>query len=198
MRNRQPADQGMGATFSRTSGTHTGSPAERLEPTRPPARPRRHRLDREQRRASPLLRVLSGLLTFALLLMLLVGGVAYLFDQQIDAPGPLERGKVVAIPKSEGAHEVASRLEREGVVTDRRMFMAGYLWAKFAAWLEGGKTVQLRAGDYAVKQKASIREVIETLSEGKTVAHKVTVPEGLTSHQIVERLKADSSLIGDT
>src|SRR6185295_2179088 len=151
MRNRQPADQGMGATYSRTSGTHTGSPAERLEPTRPPARPRRHRLDREQRRASPLLRVLSGLFTFALLLMLLVGGVTYLFDSQIDAAAPLE----------------------------------------------GGKPVQLKAGEYAIKQNASIRQVIDVLSEGRTVAHKVTIPEGLTSYQIVEKLKADASLSGD-
>ena len=197
MRNRQPADQGMGATYSRTSGAHTGSPAERLEPTRPPARPRRHRLDREQRRASPLLRVLSGLFTFALLLMLLVGGVTYLFDSQIDAAGPLERSKVVAIPKSEGAHEIATRLEREGIVSDRRLFVAGYLWAKFAAWLEGGKPVQLKAGEYAIKQNASIRQVIDVLSEGRTVAHKVTIPEGLTSYQIVEKLKADASLSGD-
>jgi UPF0755 protein len=163
-------------------------------------RPRRRRLggqEREPHRSSPVVRVLNGLLTLVLLLMLLVGGLAWLFDQQIDAPGPLERGKVVAIPKSEGAHEVASRLEREGVVADRRLFMAGYLWARFAAWLEGGKALQLRAGDYAVKQNASIREVIELLSEGKTVAYRVTVPEGLTSHQIVERLKADASLTGD-
>ena len=83
--------------------------------------------------------------------MLLVGGVAYLFDSQIDAPGPLERAKVVVIPKSEGAHEIAARLEREGVVSDRRLFIAGYLWAKFAAWLEGGKPVQLKAGDYEVQ-----------------------------------------------
>ena len=176
---------------------HTGSPAERLEPTRPPARPRRHRLDREQRRASPFLRVLSGLFTFALLLMLLVGGVTYLFDSQIDAPGPLERAKVVAIPKSEGAHEIATRLEREGIVSDRRLFVAGYLWAKFAAWLEGGKPVQLKAGEYAIKQNASIRQVIDVLSEGKTVAYRVTVPEGLTSYQIVEKLKADANLSGE-
>ena len=111
MRNRQPADQQMDPVYGRTLRTLTGSPAERLEPTRPPARPRRHRLDREQRRASPLLRVLSGLFTFALLLMLLVGGLSYLFDSQIDAPGPLARAKVVAIPKSEGAHEIATRLD---------------------------------------------------------------------------------------
>ena len=43
-----PAD---GPAFSRTSGTLTRSPAERLEPTRPPTRPRRHRL---RPRAAPL------------------------------------------------------------------------------------------------------------------------------------------------
>ena len=80
--------------------------------------------------------------------MLLVGGARLLFDSQIDAPGPLERAKVVVIPKGEGAHEIAARLEREGVVSDRRLFIAGYLWTKFAAWMDGGKPVQLKAGDY--------------------------------------------------
>ena len=77
MRNRQPAVQQMDPVYGRTLRTLNGSPAERLGPPRPPARPRRHRLDREQRSASPLLRVLSGLFTFALLLMLLVGGLSY-------------------------------------------------------------------------------------------------------------------------
>ena len=73
MRNRQPADQRMDPYVGRTGGTLARSPAERLEPTRPPARPRRRRRDREPRRSSPLLRFLNGLLTFVLLLMLLVG-----------------------------------------------------------------------------------------------------------------------------
>jgi peptidoglycan lytic transglycosylase G len=200
MRNRQPADQRENTGFSRTGPPLARSPAERLEPTRPPTRPRRSRRargEREPRRSSPLLRILSGILTSVLLLMLLAGGIAYLFDQQIDAPGPLERAKVVAIPKNEGAHEIAYRLERDGVVSDRRLFIAGYLWAKLAAWFEGGKPVQLRAGEYPVRQNASIRQVIELLSEGRTIALKVTVPEGLTSHQIVERLKADANLSGE-
>jgi len=197
MRNRQPADQRADPYFSRTSGSAPRSPAERLEPTRPTARPRRSRSHKEARRISPLLRVVSGLFTFALLVMLLVGGIALLFDSKIDAPGPLEQSKVVVIPKLEGAQEIASRLEREGVISDRRLFIGGYLWAKFAAWFEGGKPVQLRAGEYEVKQSASVREVVDLLSEGKTVAYKVTIPEGLTSHQIVERLKADPNLTGD-
>jgi UPF0755 protein len=125
------------------------------------------------------------------------GGIAFLFDSQIDAPGPLERARVVVIPKGEGAHEIAARLEREGVVGDRRLFIAGYLWTRFAIWMEGSKPVQLKAGEYEIKQNTSIRQLVDVLSEGKTVSYRITIPEGLTSHQIVERLKADQNLSGE-
>jgi len=199
MRNRQPAEQRLPTVISRAAAIAPRSPAERLEPTRPPSPPRRRRRHEGEgpRRGSPLVRVVNGLLTFVLLFMLLVGGLAFLFDSQIDAPGPLDRTKVVVIPKGEGTHEIAARLEREGAIADRRLFVAGYLWTKLAAWLEGGRPVQLRAGDYAVKENASIRQIIELLSEGRAVAHKVTIPEGLTSYQIVERLKADPNLTGE-
>ena len=181
----------------RTGDTLARSPSERLEPTRPPTRPRRRGGDREPRRSGPFVRFLNGLLTFVLLLMLVVGAGAYVFDAQVDAPGPLEKGKTVVIPKGEGTHEIASRLEREGIISDRRLFIAGYLWSKLAATLEGGKPVQLKAGDYAVKQNASIRQVIDLLAEGKTMSYRVTIPEGLTSHQIIERLKVDANLSGE-
>ena len=77
MRNRQPADQRAGPALQPDVGAVARSPAERLEPTRPPARPRRQPRGRSGSRGTsrPLLRFLNGLLTFALLLMLLVGGV---------------------------------------------------------------------------------------------------------------------------
>jgi UPF0755 protein len=48
-----------------------------------------------------------------------------------------------------------------------------------------------------IPQAASVRQVIDIISEGKTITYKVTIPEGLTSEQIVERLKADNSLAGE-
>jgi UPF0755 protein len=192
MKNRQPAEQ----PFSRTSGALARSPAERLEPTRP-AGPRRSRRPAEPGGGKPLLRFLNGLLTFVLMLMLLGGGAAYLFNAEIDRPGPLPHAKIVVIPKLEGTQEIAARLEKDGVISDRRVFIAGYLWSKFAAWLDNGKPVQLRAGDFDMRQNISIRQVVEQLSEGKTISYKITVPEGLTSHQIVERLRADSNLSGE-
>jgi UPF0755 protein len=63
--------------------------------------------------------------------------------------------------------------------------------------MEGGKPVQLKAGEFEVKQNTSIRQLVDLLSEGKTVAYRITIPEGLTTHQIVDRLKADQSLSGE-
>ncbi len=193
MRNRRPPDQR--AYLGR--GQLARSPAERLEPTRPPGRPRRPRALGEPRRMSPLLRAVSAVLTFVLLLLLLFGGLALLLNNSIDAQGPLGQSKVVVIPKGEGAHEIGARLERDGVISDRRLFIAALLFAKFSAWVDGTRPVQLRAGDYTVTEGASIRQVVALLSEGKTQTYKVTVPEGLTSYQIVERLKADPNLTGD-
>jgi len=197
MRGRGPANQRVDPHFRRTSRTLARSPAERLEPTRPPTRPRRRRLAAEVRDASPAWRVLSGVFTLALLIMLLVGGLAFLFDSQMQAPGPLGRPRVVVIPKGEGTHQIAARLERDGIVSDRRLFIAGYLWTRLAAWMDDSKPVQLRAGEYEVRQNSSIRELVDLLSKGKTVSYRITIPEGLTSYQIVERLKADQGLTGE-
>jgi UPF0755 protein len=197
MRNRQSADPRADPFFSRTSATLARSPAERLEPTQPARRNRRRQVYREPRRTTPVVRFLSGLLTLAFLSMLFVGTVGYLLDARIDGPGPLERNKIIVIPKGKGTHEIAELLEREGVVTDRRLFIAGFLWTKLAALLDGTRNVHLKAGDYEVRQHASIRQVLDVISEGKTITYKVTVPEGLTSYQIVERLKADQYLSGD-
>jgi UPF0755 protein len=197
MRNRLPADRHADPHTARTRGSLARSPAERLEPTRPPTRANRRLRIEEDRQPRPLLAFMNGVLTVALVGMLLLGALAYYFDAQMDAPGPLEKPKVVVIPKLEGSLEIAARLEREGIVSDRRLFTAGYRWLQLLAWLEGNRTLQLKAGDYEVRQNASVRDLVDLLSEGKTVTYKVTIPEGLTSQQIVDRLNADPNLSGE-
>ncbi len=80
--------------------------------------------------------------------------------------------------------EIGARLERDGVVSDRRLFVATYLWIKFSAWMNGAKPVQLKAGDFEMVQNASTRHVVEVLSEGRTVSYKVTVPKALRASRL--------------
>jgi UPF0755 protein len=56
---------------------------------------------------------------------------------------------------------------------------------------------ELKPGEYAFQKSASLRDVIGTIVEGKVVQHSVTLPEGLTSEQIVARL-TDNDLFSGT
>ncbi len=181
-------------TTGRSAGAFARSPAERLEPTRPAFRQRFHR---EPGPSRPVVRFLSGLFTLLLIGMLVAGGAAIALHSRLNAPGPLTTSKIVIVPRGEGSQEIATRLEREGIIADRRLFMAGYLVSKIHGWFDGSGPYQLKAGDYQMPQAASLQQVMDTIAEGRTITYRVTIPEGLTSHQIVERLKADPNLSGD-
>lgn len=181
-----------GNRTSRTAGAR--SPAERLEPGRAPGRPRGVQAREPSRAISGFVRVISSVLTVSLIVMVLVGGTAFAIFNQFESPGPLDAPRTVVIPKGEGRIAIAERLEKEGVITNRWTFVGGYLLQGF---LGGRKTSELRAGEYEIKEHASMREVIDTLAEGKSILYKATLPEGLTSEQIVERLKAEPNLSGE-
>jgi UPF0755 protein len=193
MSNRRPAEPHYGAP---TTGALPRSPAERLEPTRPAARARRRRRFVRGPSAAPrgASRIVSGVFTLLLLLMVLAGAAALALQSWLDAPGPLTASKKVVIPKGEGTAEIASRLEREGVISSQWLFTAGY---RLRSWTSGGRPVSLKAGEYPIPKAASVRRVIDILVEGKTLTVKVTISEGLTSYRIVELLKSNPDLSGE-
>jgi UPF0755 protein len=54
----------------------------------------------------------------------------------------------------------------------------------------------LKSGEYLFQKNASLRDVINTIVEGKVVQHAITIPEGLTSEQIVARLQDNDIFSG--
>jgi UPF0755 protein len=183
----------MQPPLSRREGVRPKSPSEALEPGRAPQRPRGGRQRRESRVVSGFARIVSGVMTVVLVAMLAIGGLTLLVGHLYTTPGPLTVAQTVVIPKGASSNDIADDLEREGVISSRWAFMVNYL---VQSRMHPGEVV-LKHGEYLFKQHASIREVMETLSDGKSVLYKVTVPEGLTSQQIVERLKGEENLSGD-
>jgi UPF0755 protein len=55
----------------------------------------------------------------------------------------------------------------------------------------------VKAGEYLFEANVSMREVLDTLVEGRSIEHTVTIPEGLTSEQIVARLLENPVLTGE-
>jgi UPF0755 protein len=103
--------------------------------------------------------------------------------------GPLAEDKIVNITREDDGGPIDEQLERAGVIDSDLMFSA--------MTLIDGTRGALKRGEYAFKAHASLSDVEQLLLSGKVVQHKVTIPEGLTSDQIVQRLKDNDVLIGD-
>lgn len=133
--------------------------------------------------------MLSGALTFGLVIAAcIVFGILWV-ESAVDQPGPLGEDKIVLIPKNTGTSEITDVLAQEGVIDQPRLFEAyAYL---------NRKKGQLRAGEYLFKAHVSIEDAINTLIQGKSILHSFTAAEGLTSEQIVQKLRENDVLVGD-
>ena len=160
------------------------SPRAALEPEQVPPPPKR-----SERARNPFVVVGNAVITIILVLMIGVGGGYYYGKQKIEAAGPLQEDKIVNIPARAGMTDIADILQREGVIDNNRWAFIGSVFALKAR-------SELKPGEYLFQKNASLRDVIGTMVEGKVVQHAVTVPEGLTSEQIVSRLSDNDIFSG--
>jgi len=160
------------------------SPRAALEPEQVPPPPKR-----SERARSPLVIAGNAIITVILIGMLGVGGIYLYGKQKIEAPGPLQEDKIVNIPSRAGMTDIADILQREGVIDNNRWAFIGSVFALKAR-------ADLKPGEYSFQKNASLRDVIGTMVEGKVVQHSVTIPEGLTSEQIVDRLSENDIFSG--
>ncbi|MSP32531.1 MAG: endolytic transglycosylase MltG [Pseudolabrys sp.] len=159
------------------------SPRHAIEPERVPLPKRRSRRVRH-----PLVIVGNAIFTLLVVISVAVGGALFVGRQRFEAPGPLAQDKVVNIPRGAGIREIADILRREGVIDQVWVFMGGVIALKAGS--------ELKYGEYQFIKHASIADVVDTIIENKVVQHAVTIPEGLTSEQIVARLLENAALAG--
>src|SRR3954449_4451674 len=160
------------------------SPRAALEPEQLPPPPKR-----SKRARNPFVVIGNAIISLVLVLMIGAGGAYIYGKQKIEAPGPLREERIVNIPARAGMTDIADALQREGVIDNNR-------WAFIGAVLALKARSELKPGEYLFQKNASLRDVIGTIVEGKVVQHAVTIPEGLTSEQIVARLSESDIFSG--
>jgi UPF0755 protein len=160
------------------------SPRAALEPEQLPPPPKR-----SERARNPFVVVGNAVITILLALMIGTGALYIYGKQKIEAPGPLHEERIVNIPTRAGMTDIADTLQREGVIDNNRWAFIGAVFALKAR-------SELKPGEYLFQKNASLRDVIGTIVEGKVVQHAVTIPEGLTSEQIVARLSESDIFSG--
>ncbi|VVC55649.1 Endolytic murein transglycosylase [Beijerinckiaceae bacterium RH AL1] len=160
------------------------SPNEALQPEAPPPPP-----PKPPSRRRPTLSAVSGFLSFLVLIAVGVMLALGYFETRLDAPGPLVADKDIFIAPHTDIADIIDKLESEGVIDSPLAFNVALTVQQ--------KRKKIRAGEYLIKAHASLRNVIDTLVSGKQIQQSITIPEGLTSQQVVQRLRDDPMLVGE-
>ena len=107
---------------------------------------------------------------------------------EFNRPAELQSDTVIIIPKGSGLSEIANLLADNGVIESKYPFILG---AKLL-----GLSGRLKAGEYEFSKIVKPAAVLETLTDGRTLVRHITIPEGLTSKEIVKLLKEENGLVG--
>ena len=84
------------------------------------------------------------------------------------------------IPMGSSVKEVGVLLEKEGLITNSNSFV----WYVYLT----GKQRQVKAGRYHLQPGTAFTRLMAELQKGRSVYHRVTIPEGLTQKEISELL----------
>lgn len=159
------------------------SPRQLLQPETAPPPPQRSKKARH-----PLVVVLNFFLMIAVLSVLGVGAAFYFGKQQFTQPGPLAEPASVIVPRGADLESIAGQLQRQNVID------SGFTFSTAARLYRAGD--KLKAGEYLFQPGVSMERVLDNLITGRSVLQSIAFPEGLTSEQIVARLRADPVLTG--
>ena len=134
-------------------------------------------------------RLLAGAAAAVSLVLVVLGGAGYWLYRDVAATGPLTEPRTIVIPPHTGLSEIASLLADQGIIRHRRSFELGATLS--------GRSSSLLAGEYEFPATTSALQAMEIIAGGKTVKHRLTIPEGLTSSEILALVQAAPALDGD-
>ena len=128
-----------------------------------------------------------GCLVAAAVLLLVAGGAW--FASGWYGAADLEEDRTFIVPQGSTLTAVARDLEEEGIVASADAFL---LRAKI---LGGGDPIQ--AGEFELEAGMSPAAILDRFQRGETINRFVTIPEGMPSIMVCERLMAEDLLVGD-
>ena len=128
-------------------------------------------------------------LLFLVLIAAALGGAWYWERSNWSHPGPAAQERIVLVEPGDHVNTIAEHLAQAGVISNADLFRLGLRMR--------GLQGTLKAGEYGFPAHASMADVADILASGKSIQHKLTAAEGLTSQMIYDLVKADKILVGE-
>ena len=127
-----------------------------------------------------------GCLVAALMALLIAG---WLVIGSVMGEATIEEDTVFAIPAGSSLTAVANRMEEQGLISSADGFLLN------AKLFGGGDAIQ--AGEFELTADMSQADILGAFQNGDVIRRFITIPEGMPSIMVFERLMADELLSGE-
>ncbi len=127
-----------------------------------------------------------GCLVAALMALLIAG---WLVIGSVMGEATIEEDTVFAIPAGSSLTAVANRLEEQGLISSADGFLLN------AKLFGGGDAIQ--AGEFELTADMSQADILGAFQNGDVIRRFITIPEGMPSIMVFERLMAHELLTGE-
>lgn len=144
---------------------------------------------RRRRSRNGFVDILNGLLTLLVIGLFVIGGGLFYVASQYYGEGPSATDKVFRVESGSSLSTTANRLEEQGLISNALIFR------QFGGRVENNTVI--KAGDFNIPAHASMADILRELTEGNPIRYAVTIPEGRTAWDVVQRLNADTNLVGE-
>ncbi|MFC3704785.1 endolytic transglycosylase MltG [Devosia honganensis] len=144
---------------------------------------------RRRRSGNGLIDILNGLLTLLVIGLVVVGGSLFYLASQYYGTGPTTEDRVFRVESGNTLSTTAGRLEEQGFITN------AFIFSQFGSRVEESPIV--KAGDFSIPAGASMSEILRELTQGNPIRYAITIPEGWTVWQAIQRINADDRLTGE-
>ena len=134
-------------------------------------------------------RLLAWAFMTAAIVIAFLGGAGFWVYSDAEKPGPAVEPQTIVIPAHSSIAVVAELLGEHNVVRHPLVFE---LIARLT-----GRGVELKPGEYEFPAGSSTMQALNIIALGRTVRHRLTIPEGLTSAEIIALVRDAPALDGE-
>lgn len=147
---------------------------------------------REQRKVekpkSSVWGALSSLITMMVIIVLLVAGGWLATVQLFEVKNDTNVETLFKVQSGDNLNVIAQRLEQQELISSQDLY-------RLLVSYEGNDT-RLKAGEYKIPPNATMRDIMNIFVGGQSIQHKLTFAEGLTTGQIMDKIKIAPLLTG--
>jgi UPF0755 protein len=128
-------------------------------------------------------------IAFMLVIAAIAITIASIINFYINSPGPLRNEVNIIFEKGSNIKEFVAKLERQHVINHPKIFLI------ILGVTKSFKSI--KAGEYGFSVAITPKQIIDILIAGKSVLHRITIPEGISTREIIGLIQQEKLLVGD-